>query len=834
MSDKNNTMKYDKLFILLFLTVIQVSNAQVQFEPHLLKYPKKYKGELVNQFQITEIERFNYNLPNNAVLLENGYAQYKISNPEEWQDLMYDNVAYEITIIYTKYPLRPEDWRTNYHFLLANRLLALFQIDEQLNNANIKWNILLQTDCHTEPETKQLFHGISILYRPKTSSISQPTPIANIDEPVAIAPQPQKKLEKTAPNLNEDKPEEALEGIKPNLPTEILENLDQQIEQKQKETLLNYFEQTTERKKTPPLTPRYLKEKTNEIEDFIKNYGSPNHTKHIGKILDRQKNLKKSIVVMDWTGSMYGYGGEVMLWHLLNFQKSDLHYFVFFNDGDGKPNYAKIKGETGGIYCKKATEIEQVLDLFKLVMLKGKGGDAPENDVEAIIEGIKQFPDAEEVILIADNFSCVRDIKLANRIKLPVKVILCGYSDLIGANPHYVELAARTKGSIHTTERDIETLQINVLNMGQDVELTNDKNELLLRVREKCNQVRLSTRRSALRYRIKDKIEEPAYMRKVYYSLEHAVAKKDSVYRLSLANQSHLSIPSPVYTLPKLKALDMHHNAISVVPDKVTSLNNLEVLDLSNNAIRRLPAKIDQLKKLSNLNAAKNNLTNLPSKIIDLSKLKVLNLANNRLRKLPKSIKSLTELRELYLNDNRLKTLPKDIGELYWLEQVELQNNQLEKMPERLAGWKNLRYLDLANNRLTYLPSSLKVAKKITYINLSKNQLTRLPIPLAAMKRLLYLDLSHNQLRKITSSLGNLKKVEYLNLSHNQIIKLHYRIFRMVQLRELDLSNNELKRIPVEITALKQLQVLNLSNNPISKKTLIEIKRLLPNTVVKF
>ena len=173
--------------------------------------------------------------------------------------------------------------------------------------------------------------------------------------------------------------------------------------------------------------------------------------------------------------------------HLLNFQKSDLHSFVFFNDGDDTPNFNKKIGKTAGIYTQKATKIEQLLGLFELVKSKGNGGDAPENDVEAIIEGIKRFPEAKQVVLIADNLSCIRDIRLADKISLPVKVVLCGYNETIGANPHYVELAARTGGSVHTAEQDIENLTV-ALSKKEDIfQLKNENKETVLTIRENCS-----------------------------------------------------------------------------------------------------------------------------------------------------------------------------------------------------------------------------------------------------------------------------------------------------------------------------------------------------------
>ena len=66
-----------------------------------------------------------------------------------------------------------------------------------------------------------------------------------------------------------------------------------------------------------------MKTKTKEVEKFIETYSSEEHPE-IVRMLDRQKDWENTLVVMDWTGSMYGFGGEVMKWHLLNFEKSGI------------------------------------------------------------------------------------------------------------------------------------------------------------------------------------------------------------------------------------------------------------------------------------------------------------------------------------------------------------------------------------------------------------------------------------------------------------------------------------------------------------------------------
>ena len=106
----------------------------------------------------------------------------------------------------------------------------------------------------------------------------------------------------------------------------------------------------------------------------------------------------------------------------------------------------------------KATDIEEMA--FE-AMRKGRGGKDPENDIEAILYGIKKFPNCKGVVLIADNFSRVRDFRLIPRLmKLgkPVRVITCGIAEGDVINLDYIYLARYTRGSIHTINEDISDL----------------------------------------------------------------------------------------------------------------------------------------------------------------------------------------------------------------------------------------------------------------------------------------------------------------------------------------------------------------------------------------
>ena len=171
-------------------------------------------------------------------------------------------------------------------------------------------------------------------------------------------------------------------------------------------------------------------------------------------VLLRNKHWKDKGIVTDITGSMSPYYFQVILWHALELTADPEVSYTFFNDGDSK--IMKEIGSTGGIYHSKGN-LNQMVKTVKLGTSRGNGGDGPENDVEALITEL-QKKNPRNLILIADNYSSVRDIELLIKIGITVKVIICGASDM-PIHEDYLRLAYKTGGSIHTIEEDIKSLK---------------------------------------------------------------------------------------------------------------------------------------------------------------------------------------------------------------------------------------------------------------------------------------------------------------------------------------------------------------------------------------
>lgn len=190
-----------------------------------------------------------------------------------------------------------------------------------------------------------------------------------------------------------------------------------------------------------------------------------------------RERFKHKIIVTDITGSMYGYTEQVMLWHALNFMTESSNKsetgknkkYLFFNDGDGKGTSEKTIGSTGGLYfCQgQIKDFNTIINTMRKGMRNGGGGEYPENDVEALLAAQEQCNKYDEIVLIADNYSPVRDLVLMKKLNVPIRIILCGVEDGGSSfwgtqdkiiNEEYLNLAQATNGSIHLVKQDVYEL----------------------------------------------------------------------------------------------------------------------------------------------------------------------------------------------------------------------------------------------------------------------------------------------------------------------------------------------------------------------------------------
>jgi len=188
----------------------------------------------------------------------------------------------------------------------------------------------------------------------------------------------------------------------------------------------------------------------------------------INAAMYRHKELwADKVIVSDLTGSMYPHLDQILLWHALAIVPGEHNRYIFFNDGDGKPTAEKIIGATGGLYHCEERDMEKILQVMKTTMDAGGGGESPENDVEALLEATRMLGEGDELILLADNYSDVRDLELLAQLHIPVRIVLAGVEH--GVNEDYLHLAYMTGGSIHTLEEDI--FHLTRLNDGETISI---------------------------------------------------------------------------------------------------------------------------------------------------------------------------------------------------------------------------------------------------------------------------------------------------------------------------------------------------------------------------
>ncbi|MFH2142110.1 MAG: hypothetical protein ABIJ97_06795 [Bacteroidota bacterium] len=172
------------IFAIIFLWIFPqylLAEKKVFYED-ILSNPVKNAEKLEKIFVYNEIERFRSLSISNAVILENGYARSEIVNNQDWDVNIKNRKVTRIDIVFTKYPLKKEDWITNYHKLLADRLNNLFKMDSSLNSDEIQWNLVLQTGCKTGKEAQTYYHGIIIYFEVLTEKVPYSEKILRTDE----------------------------------------------------------------------------------------------------------------------------------------------------------------------------------------------------------------------------------------------------------------------------------------------------------------------------------------------------------------------------------------------------------------------------------------------------------------------------------------------------------------------------------------------------------------------------------------------------------------------------------------------------------------------------
>ncbi|KAL6571152.1 hypothetical protein OROHE_002795 [Orobanche hederae] len=301
-----------------------------------------------------------------------------------------------------------------------------------------------------------------------------------------------------------------------------------------------------------------------------------------------------------------------------------------------------------------------------------------------------------------------------------------------------------------------------------------------------------------------------------------------SLRHLSLAgNRLDGPIPSTFSKCTRLHHLNLSDNHFSGNPCGIWSLTRLRILDLSNNALSEsVPVGISFFRFLKELVLHGNQFSgSLPDDIGMCPHLTRIDFSNNFLTgTIPESLQNLNALTSLSLSNNFLTgDFPLWVGKMNSLEYFDLSNNHITGiLPTSIGDLKLLKYLALSNNKLSgAIPHSLSDCPSLSVIRLRGNGFNgSIPDGLFSMK-LDEMDLSRNNLRgfHIRAALGlSSSKLRCLNLSWNYLetrVPPEFGYFR--NLTVLDIRNSGLiGLIPGDICVSGSLAILQLDGNSLS------------------
>lgn len=446
-TDKNIMKRIDvfRLTFILYMSLFSMTpllSQDVVSIDYLMSMPH-------NQVDVYKVDKTDIKL----VYIPFDFSASQIENEDLLDSLLSGELPIErIDFIYTRFKVSEafDQEQLNRSRLELLRKHAAFIFDNNL----IEWNFFEQVNNLNLEENKKLFHGFVIHYLQHPTYAGNNGGLSTEEEINAI----EAYLKKVIIPSSGSSVEEIIKR-----PQEYYPIL------KSKQTKgIRYSKQIFGTwRKAAPIT-------YDTIWTDLRTAGfySPfcNDTVVIKTLRNYEEKWNCNYLIEDVTGSMYPYIAQTLAWKKMKLDSSILEYFVFFNDGDHHPD-GPI-GKSGGAYYTQSHDFEEIGSNIKEVMLKGGGGGAPENNIEALLYAETKFNESDSYILIADNNAPIRDLAILKDIKKPVHIILCGVRN--GRIHHsYINLAIQTGGSLHTIEEDID--DVNKLNPGDIFEMGGQK-----------------------------------------------------------------------------------------------------------------------------------------------------------------------------------------------------------------------------------------------------------------------------------------------------------------------------------------------------------------------
>ena len=373
-------------------------------------------------------------LPSSMRLLSMDFAGAQFVNPTEFKGLKTDSIA-SIKLVYTRFRELEEFDQPE---LNRQRLQMLEkQIPGILSRNEIRWEVLEQRNAVTRENAARCFHGFVIVMKrnpsPRPESrmeidiierVLRSVHDTSIDIPLEIDYKIRKVRTPTGKYLPRNL-KKRKSGFRYNKPGIWFREPEMKVRR-----------DSVERGRKGG----YTVQKRNFDASFLPDT-------FLLQTLNRLPSPDTKAVVQDVTASMSPYTAQMLVWLALRPGLLENGQYLFFNDGDNMPDEWKVPGKTGGIYPISSNQFDSVKAMAYRAMRNGSGGDMPENNIEALLRAAKEFPDADTLLMIADNTAGVKDMRLIVSLKKPVNVIPCNIQTNIHAN--LVDIAIKTGGLIY-------------------------------------------------------------------------------------------------------------------------------------------------------------------------------------------------------------------------------------------------------------------------------------------------------------------------------------------------------------------------------------------------
>ncbi|MDP4266078.1 MAG: hypothetical protein Q8880_01420 [Bacteroidota bacterium] len=184
---------------------------------------------------------------------------------------------------------------------------------------------------------------------------------------------------------------------------------------------------------------------------------------------------KKSHVVINLSPDMYGNSGMVILWNSVFPENEVVENISFYNMEKKQKGYSK--GGVQDIINVPGSDSMTISRILKKYCKNNQEVNTTQNTVEVLLRTMSKAKDCNDIVLITDD-SYISDMHMVDNVSKPVHVIMCRTKNSSKVNPQLLDLAYRTKGSLHVGDYDLTGLE--KIDYKQKVEIGDELFELSL------------------------------------------------------------------------------------------------------------------------------------------------------------------------------------------------------------------------------------------------------------------------------------------------------------------------------------------------------------------